>query len=114
MPSPAAMLSAAMIRNGVQAQGSDPRIIALAERGVTPQSVQAACVEAKTAKPGERIAPGYVIAILERWTAEAAKLQSGANTTRPAQGNDKREKSRRLADRIQGNRNDGPDLIDVN
>lgn len=67
-----AELSAAMRRHGVDAQPGDPRVIAAAEAGVTAETLEAACAEAKAAKPNERINAGYVLKIAERWTAEAA------------------------------------------
>lgn len=67
------MLSAAMRKHGILAQGSDPRVVKAAENGITPETVDAACLEAKAAKPDERITAGYVLAIAERWTAEAEK-----------------------------------------
>ncbi|MDK6077921.1 YdaU family protein [Massilia varians] len=80
----AAELSGAMIRAGISAQSGDPRLIALAAQGVSVETVQAACAEAKVSKPGEAIKPGYVFAILERWSAEASKLRAnGAAPTAP-------------------------------
>ena len=81
----AVQLSIAMRANGVESNSADPRLIALAEQGVRPETVTAACEEAKRAKPGERIGLGYVTKILERWAADAAKVQaSGANDRRQA------------------------------
>ena len=72
----AAQLSGAMIREGISAQSGDPRLITLAEQGVTIENVQAACREARTSKPNEAIKPGYVFAILERWAKEAKSLNA--------------------------------------
>ncbi|WP_261532579.1 YdaU family protein [Burkholderia multivorans] len=66
-------LSAAMRRNSIEAQPGDPRVIAAAEAGVTVATIEAACAEAKSLKPNERIAAGYVLSIATRWTADAAK-----------------------------------------
>lgn len=66
-------LSAAMRKHGILAQGSDPRVVKAAEQGITPATIDAACLEAKAAKPNERISAGYVLAIAERWTSEASK-----------------------------------------
>lgn len=65
-------LSAAMRRNSVEAQPGDPRIIAAAAAGVTAETIEAACAEAKASDPSGRIKPGYVLSIAERWTREAA------------------------------------------
>lgn len=76
-------LSGEMRKAGIQSNPSDPRIIALAERGVTRETVAAACDEAKAAKPGERISPGYVIAIADRWAKKADDIK-GANGQAPS------------------------------
>lgn len=84
VPAPATLLSMAFVAAGIQTQPADPRLIALAEQGVTVQTVAAACADAKAAKPNERIGVAYVLAILNRWSADAAKLQAGgANGQRP-------------------------------
>lgn len=81
----AVQLSIAMRSNGIDSQPADPRLIALAEQGVTPETVAAACQEAKRAKPGQRIGVAYVAAILTTWAADAAKVQAGgANDRRQA------------------------------
>jgi uncharacterized protein YdaU (DUF1376 family) len=61
-----AELSSAMRRSSIEAQPGDPRVIAAAEAGVTVATVEAACAEAKAAKPGQRINAGYVLTIAER------------------------------------------------
>ncbi|HIC7209386.1 DUF1376 domain-containing protein [Burkholderia stabilis] len=66
-------LSAAMREHSIEASPHDPRIIAAAQRGITAETVRAACVEAKNSDPTGRIKPGFVIAIAERWTAEASR-----------------------------------------
>ena len=76
-PSPATMLSIAFKAAGVQSQPADPRLMALAEQGVSSDTVAAACAEAKRAKPGERIGVAYVIGILNRWSADAGKVSAG-------------------------------------
>jgi hypothetical protein len=68
-------LSIAFRKGGVQTQPADPRLIAFAEQGVTPETVAAACAEAKRVKPNEQIGLGYVAKILERWALEAKELK---------------------------------------
>ena len=81
----AVQLSIAFNAAGIKTQPADPRLIALAGQGVTTETVAAACAEAKTAKPNESIGLGYVVAILTRWAADAAKVQAGgANDRRQA------------------------------
>jgi len=83
-PTPAASLSQAMRKHGVMSQPGDPRLIALAEQGVTVETIEAACEEAKQAKPGERIGPAYVAAIVQRWSAEAKSIDAaGAKPPKP-------------------------------
>ncbi|MFC3107415.1 YdaU family protein [Undibacterium arcticum] len=79
-------LSIAMRKNGVQSQPADPRLIAMAGQGVTPETVEAACAEAKRSKPGESVGVGYVAKILERWAkdADALKAQGAAAPTKSA------------------------------
>jgi uncharacterized protein YdaU (DUF1376 family) len=88
-----AELSAAMRLHSVAAQPGDPRVIAAAESGVTVEAIDAACIEAKAAKAGQRINAGYVLSIAERWTREAAALRPTASA-RPANA---RDESRRRA-----------------
>nr|WP_249183522.1 DUF1376 domain-containing protein [Burkholderia cenocepacia] len=79
-------LSAAMREHSIEASPHDPRIIAAAERGMTPETIRAACAEAKAAKPGERIPPAYVLSIANRWLADAAQAPrpGGASNARSA------------------------------
>jgi uncharacterized protein YdaU (DUF1376 family) len=84
-------ISKAMRAGGVQSQPADPRIIALSQQGVTVETVQAACAEAKAAKPNESIGVGYVVAIIQRWAKEAASIQAAgaqAPTDKPKQAQD--------------------------
>jgi hypothetical protein len=82
----AALLSIAMRKGGVQSQPADPRLIALAEQGVTPETVAAACEEAKRSKPNETIGIGYVAKILERWAKDAADLKARGAAAPQKQG----------------------------
>ncbi len=76
-------LSSAMRRNSVAASPSDPRVIAAANHGVTPETIEAACVEAKACDPIGRIKAGYDLAIAERWTQRAAQTLSSARAQGP-------------------------------
>jgi len=94
-------------------------MIALAAQGVAPETVTAACEEAKRAKPGERIKPGYVLAILARWSKEAATLNAtGAAQPRASPGSYQtpNEKAKDLADRLTGKKRHDPthEFIDIN
>ena len=116
-PAPAVQLSIAMNRAGIKCQAADPRLLALAEQGVTPQTAAAACAEAKDKKPGEQIALGYVVAILNRWSADAAKVNAGrANQPRGSPRQAQQANTQRLLDRINGSHDHDPDprIIDIN
>lgn len=81
LPSLATEISIAMRKNGIRSQPADPRLIALAEQGVTIETVASACAEAIASKPGESIGVGYVVKIIERWSRDAASIRvSGAGT----------------------------------
>jgi hypothetical protein len=73
----AVQLSIAFNAAGIKTQPADPRLVALADQGVTVETVKAACTEARAAKPNESIGLGYVVAILTRWSADASKVQAG-------------------------------------
>lgn len=124
-----AHLSAVMRRHSIMASPSDPRIITAAEQGITPSTIEAACAEAKDADPTGRIKPGFVLAIAERWTQEAGRMQRDNGHHAPAavkRGNgkhspsfDERSQDRKRAyQTLTGRRpdaDDGPpdDVIDV-
>lgn len=122
-PAPAVELSIAMRSAGIESQPADPRLIALAQQGVAPETVTAACEEAKRCKPGERIGPAYVIAIVERWAAEAAQLRATGATAPAARASPTRrqtaqDRAQALADRLTGKTRDhepaSHDIIDIN
>jgi hypothetical protein len=73
-PTPAALLSQVMRKHGVMSNPGDPRLIAMADQGVTVETIEAACLEARQAKPNERISPAYIAAIIERWSKEAKAI----------------------------------------
>lgn len=94
-PTAAALLSQAMRKHGVMSNPGDPRLIALGNQGVTVETVEAACEEAKTCKPGERIGPAYVAAIIERWSKEAKAIDAtGAKPPEQKTGTPPREVDR--------------------
>lgn len=116
-PAPETLLSIAFNRAGIRCQPADPRLIALAEQGVTSETVVAACNEAKAAKPGQSVGLGYVVAILQRWSNEASKLQAGhANGARASPRQAQQANTQRLLNRIQGTPSHEPDtrIIDIN
>ena len=116
-PSAVGALCIAMRASGVMAQPADPRVMALADQGVQPETVTAACDEAKRCKPGERIPPGLVIAILERWAREAASVKAtGAAQPRASPRQAGQANTQRLIDRINRKETHEPDdrIIDIN
>jgi uncharacterized protein YdaU (DUF1376 family) len=85
-----AELSAAMRKFSIDAQPGDPRIVAAAEAGISVETIEAACAEAKASDPVGRIKAGFVIAIAQRWTADAAKPRTFPRTTQTRSYHDER------------------------
>lgn len=69
-----------MRRHSIEAQPGDPRIVAAAEQGISVETIEAACAEAKSSDPNGRIKAGFVIAIAQRWTADASNPRPVART----------------------------------
>jgi hypothetical protein len=88
-------LSIALRSCGIQSNPSDPRLQALAEQGVSAETMRAAAEAAKQAKPNERISPAYVVAIVQRWADEASRISaSGAQApARTPAGNQNRQEA---------------------
>lgn len=70
---PAVRLAIAAREAGVECTGSDPRLIELAEQGVSVSTLLAAIEESKRAK-GPRPSLGYVLAVLSTWARDVARL----------------------------------------
>ncbi|GAA4400431.1 GIY-YIG nuclease family protein [Quisquiliibacterium transsilvanicum] len=84
-PTGAVALAIEARRRGVDTNGSDPRLLALAEQGVTVDALGAACDEAVRQHPGERVGIGLVAAILTRWAGQARRIAAvGAAPPRDA------------------------------
>jgi uncharacterized protein YdaU (DUF1376 family) len=118
-PTDPGQLSIAMRRFGISSNPGDLRLIALADQGVSVETVTAACEAAKTAKPDEAIPAAYVLAILERWAKEASDLNAkGATAPRASQRQAANANVQRLNDRINGqtrhDQRDEPEFIDLN
>ncbi|WP_146122161.1 hypothetical protein [Burkholderia multivorans] len=105
-------LSAAMRRNSIEAQPGDPRIVAAAEAGITVETIEAACAEAKASDPTGRIKPGFVLSIAERWTRDAAKTPAARASPAPTWSD---QNASTIAGLTGRNRNHEPDdrIIDV-
>ncbi|WP_443115469.1 DUF1376 domain-containing protein [Herbaspirillum seropedicae] len=74
-PTPTAgEISMVMRRAGVMSQPADPRVMALADQGVSLATVTAACEEARRSNPNEPVGPGYVAKIIQRWAREAKAM----------------------------------------
>lgn len=113
-PVRAGQLTGVMREFGIQANPADPRIVSLASQGVPPETVRAACEEAKRSKPNERLAAGYILSIIERWAKEASGLKaSGAK----APGRGAAQKFDPVAfvnrNRVSDNHERTDDIIDV-
>lgn len=75
--SPVVALAIAFRKAGVTVQPHNPKLIELAKQGVSPETVTAACADGLAAQPDASF--GYVLAIIVRWSKEAAGLKvSGA------------------------------------
>jgi hypothetical protein len=118
----AAQLSAAMRPYGINANPSQPHLIVLAEQGITPETVRAACEEAKRSKPGEAVSVGYVIGVLKRWAAESQAIAVSGAVRPPLRASPNaaavRDASRKAAAAsigLGGNHaRDDPTIIDLN
>ncbi|AOJ93114.1 hypothetical protein WK22_10675 [Burkholderia multivorans] len=86
-------LSAAMRRHSIEAHPGDPRVIAAAEAGMTVETIEAACVEAKASDPTGRIKVGFVLKIAERWIAEASRPRSAVRTQQSRQTPEERRRA---------------------
>jgi hypothetical protein len=96
-------LSVVMRTAGIPAQPADPRLIALASQGITPDTVAAACGEAKRSKPNESIGVGYVLKIHERWAREKASINvAGAVQPQASPFRYESEKERAQRETIEG------------
>jgi uncharacterized protein YdaU (DUF1376 family) len=71
---PAVALAVALRKAGISVNAANPQVIALTEQGVSIETALAAVEEAKKSRPDERIALGYIVKILERWSADAKKI----------------------------------------
>lgn len=68
-------ISAVMRRYSIPATPSHPNIIALAQQGISLETVDAACSETREAKPNESIAVNYIVKKLEGWAKQATDVQ---------------------------------------
>ncbi|WP_322092791.1 hypothetical protein [Paraburkholderia bannensis] len=109
-----AMLSIVMRRHSIASSPSDPRLIAAVEQGITPATIEAACVEGRASNKGGRLRAGYVIAIAVRWTQEAEGMKhangdgngnsnpSGARRSKPASFDTRAEDRKRTIEKLTG------------
>jgi len=81
--SDAEQIAAAMKPFGIEVSPGNLLMQKLAADGVTPETVTAACKDAKRSKPDEAFGPNYVISIITRWAREAAELKV-AGAAKPA------------------------------
>jgi hypothetical protein len=90
-----------MRKHSIDAQPGDPRVIAAAAAGITVETVEAACAEAKASDPAGRIKAGFVLAIAERWTRDAA-VPRAAPVARPGFTNARDESRKRAYEVLTG------------
>ncbi|MGF6981392.1 hypothetical protein QFZ99_000868 [Paraburkholderia atlantica] len=111
---PASITLAMRKANITGAQPSNPRIVALADAGVTPDVVTDACDEAHRAHPTEAIPVAYVCTILERWLREPhhANGHPSASSAFDERAKDRRRTVEGLTGRSRKSRDAG-EVIDV-
>jgi hypothetical protein len=95
-------------------------LIELSKQGMSVETVLAACEEAKRSKGGEEIKLGYLVAILGRWSSQAAAVQV-AGAMPPARASPGFESTKDRARREtlagltgHGNYEQPPQFIDLN
>ena len=108
-PSVAAQISMAMRKYSIQANPAHPTILAIAEQGVSVETVDACCKETREAKPNETISVAYIAKKLEGWRASAQKVQvAGAEKgVQPANRKPSRHSGFDQIDYREGVNNDG-------
>jgi hypothetical protein len=116
---PNVALSIAFRKAGIKAQPANPKLMALAEQGVTPETVAAACADALAARPDAGF--GYVLAIIERWSKEAKDIRAHGAAPPAARVSPgyqtQNEKAKAWADKLTGNKHHEqrtPNFIDIN
>lgn len=116
---PHVALSIAFRNAGIKAQPANPKLMTLAEQGVTPETVAAACADALAARPDAGF--GYVLAIIERWSKEAKDIRAHGAAPPAARASPgyqtPNEKAKAWADKLTGNKHHEqrtPNFIDIN
>lgn len=99
----------AMRKYSIQANPAHPTILAIAEQGVSVETVDACCKETREAKPNETISVAYIAKKLEGWRASAQKVQvAGAEKgVQPANRKPSRHSGFDQIDYREGVNNDG-------
>ena len=98
---------------GIDCNGSDPRLIAIAAQDVDIATFTAACEQARKGRDGDRITLALPIRILEDWTKKAKRIE--ANGARPpARASPAQTRVEQTIASLTGrNRNASPEIIDV-
>ncbi|MGF6920168.1 hypothetical protein [Paraburkholderia sp. 40] len=110
---PASITLAMRQANITGAQPSNPRIVALADAGVTPEVVNDACEEAHRVHPHEAIPVAYVCSILERWQREPQQANGhGSSPAFDERSKDRKRTVEGLTGRSRRSRDTG-EVIDV-
>lgn len=73
-PSASAQVSMVLRRHSIDATPFHPSVIALAEQGISLETLEACCAEARKAKPNESLSVAYIVKKLEGWKAQAATV----------------------------------------
>lgn len=109
-----AQMSGFLLRQSIRSNPGDPRLMAIAEQGVTIATLQAACETAKRAKPGENIPLGYVLSIVESWAKKAAELKAKGASPPTTKTEQRRAFLSELTGASHEQRPSDPTIIDIN
>lgn len=110
---PAVRLAIVARQFGIDCNGSDPRLLALAEQDVDIATFTAACEQARKGREGERVTLALPVRILEDWAKKAKRIDaSGARP--PARASPKRTRIEQTIASLTGRtRQASPEIIDV-
>lgn len=86
-PTKAAEISKVFRENGISTNPGDPRIIALANKGVPLETIRAVIAYGKEKKPNARLDIAYFLKVLDGWNEQAGKIKANSKTRPPTSKN---------------------------
>lgn len=105
-------LAVAMRQAGIDANSAHPEVLALAEQGLSVETVVAACEEVRRRKPGERVPVGYVAKVLESWARRAAETRANGAQAPPRGPPKPATKAESFVAKLNGSQ-PPPEVVDV-